>query len=154
MLWAGKDGGPALVVVDPAGPAVTADLDSLPTSWHALAERYQIAWCRVRGARRPEETVEDALETLAEQSTRVDLIAGGPACELALSVAAHFPQVVRGLLLVDPAGALDSAEITARGVRVAVLAGGPRSRRDRAETPVSLGHPFVVDAVTAALPST
>jgi pimeloyl-ACP methyl ester carboxylesterase len=143
MVWAGRDDGPALVVVDPAG---TASHDELPASWDELARRYQVAWCRLPASPRAVDSVEDALETLADQQTPVDLVASGTACELAVALAAQFHHITRRVLLVDPPPDLATA-----GSRTEVVARSTGGRYDQVRAPLPLGHPDVVDGVTAAL---
>lgn len=140
VVWAGRDYGPALVVVDPSGAAKPGEL---PATWRSLAEEHQIAWCRVPAGDPLPTDVEDVLETLAQQQTRVDLVAAGLVCDAAVRLGAEFAASVRSVLLVDP------GPVTAGGVRTRVVARS--AGRESVEPPLPLGHPVVVDGVRAAL---
>jgi pimeloyl-ACP methyl ester carboxylesterase len=142
VVWSGPELGPALVVIDPSGAAKHADL---PATWHELAASHQIAWCRVPASRDSVEDIEDVLETLADRQTRVDIVAGGDACPAAVALADQFDDVVRSVLLVDPAPDTPAA-VTARVV--ARTTGGDR---DRVGAPLPLGHPDAVAGVVRAL---
>jgi hypothetical protein len=90
------------------------------------------------------------VRSLADEATTVDVIACGPADEIALSVATQFRHLVRNLVLVDPAAT--HTGIDAPGVQVTVLVGGPRTPRQRTESPTALGDRFVMNAIADALP--
>lgn len=148
VVWTGRDEGPALVVIDPAG---AARHDELPPTWDRLAEHFQIAWCRVPASKRSLEDIEDVLETLAERQSAVNLVASGETCEAAIAIATQFNDAVHSVLLVDPQESDDTSKLADLGVEVRVVArthGGPT---DRVEAPMPLGHPEVVDGVVAAL---
>lgn len=142
VVWAGPELGPALVVIDPTG---AAKHDDLPATWHELAASHQIAWCRLPASRNSVEDIEDVLETLAERRTRVDVVAGGEACAAAVALAGQFDDMVRSVLLIDPAP--DTPE-SANARVVAWTTGGDR---DRVGAPLPLGHPDVVAGVVKAL---
>jgi hypothetical protein len=137
-----------LVVVDPGGTRY----DGMPAIWRSMAQRYRIAWCRARCGRRARERVEDAVQSLAGEAITVDVIACGPADEIALSVATQFRHLIRNLVLVDPAATHTSGGSDAPGVHVTVLIGGPRTPRERTESPTALGDRFVMNAIADALP--
>ena len=147
--WAGEPSLPALVVVDPGGTRY----DGMPAIWRSMAQRYRIAWCRARCGRRARERVEDAVQSLADEAASVDVIACGPADEIALSVATQFRHLVRNLVLVDPAATHPTGSDDP-GVHVTVLNGGPRTPRERIESPTALGDRFVMNAIADALPET
>ncbi|SMD27639.1 hypothetical protein [Kibdelosporangium aridum] len=148
VVWAGLDEGPALVVVDPAGAATRAEL---PTAWRPLAERFQIAWCRVPVGGGSLRDVEDVLETLAQDHTRADLVVSGLVSEGAMALAALFGATVRSVLLVDPAPVEPNDRVRADGVRSRVVARSVGGDRDRVEPPIPLGHPDVVEGIITAL---
>lgn len=151
VVWAGRDEGPALVVVDPSG---AARHDDLPATWHRLAEQFQVAWCRVPASRRSLEDIEDVLETLAERHWPTNLVAGGDACGAAIAIAHQFGDVVHSVLLVDPAepgDPDDAAKLSDSGVSLQVVARSHGGDTDRVEAPMPLGHPEVVRGVVSAL---
>lgn len=143
VVWAGLEEGPALVVVDPSG---AARHDELPATWHAVAERFQVAWCRVPASTRSLEDIEDVLESLAERPTPVTMVAAGNACAPALAIATQFSDLVELVLLVDPVGDEQETPVPTR-----VVASSEGGDRDRVEPPLPLGHPEVVRGVTKAL---
>jgi pimeloyl-ACP methyl ester carboxylesterase len=146
VVWAGPELGPALVVVDPMG---TAKHDDVPATWRELAGSHQIAWCRLPASRDSVEDIEDVLETLADRRARVDMVAGGEACEAAVALAGQFEDVVRSVLLVDPpAGTTGAANSRVVARTVARTTGGDR---DRVEAPLPLGHPDAVAGVVRTL---
>jgi hypothetical protein len=145
VVWAGRHDGPALVVVDPAGSAK----HDVPPTWHGLAEHFQIAWCRTPAAEHSLEDIEDVLETLSDRRVPANIVASGEACPAAIAIARQFAHIVSTVLLVDPAGEADPLDGTDIDVRVVARShSGPS---DRIEAPLPLGHPEVVDGVTAAL---
>jgi len=143
VVWAGLEHGPALVVVDPSG---AARHDDVPATWHAVAEHFQVAWCRVPASNRSLEDIEDVLETLADRRSPVTMVAAGNACAPALAIATQFSDLVNTVLLVDPTG--DEPETA---VPTQVVARSEGGAEDRVEPPLPLGHPEVVKGVTAAL---
>jgi pimeloyl-ACP methyl ester carboxylesterase len=143
VVWAGQEQGPALLVIDPSGAAKHFDL---PATWLPLAERHQIAWCRVPATPHPTDDIEDALESFAARQSTVDIVAGGLVCATALAVADQYREVVRSVLLVDP-GPVSPPP----GLAVRVIARSQGGPDDRVEPPLPLGHPTVVDALTRAL---
>ncbi|MCE7006968.1 hypothetical protein LWC34_29680 [Kibdelosporangium philippinense] len=158
VVWAGLDRGPALVVVDPAGEARHA---TLPATWRPLAERFQVAWCRVPASGGALWDVEDVLETLAQEQVQADLVASGTVSDAAIALAAQFGATVRSVLLVDPGpGERNSPTLSSdRGVaagrmRIRVVARSVRDHRNRVEPPMPLGHPDVVGGVLTALAET
>jgi hypothetical protein len=143
VVWAGLEHGPALVVVDPSG---AARHDDLPATWHAVAENYQVAWCRVPASTRSLEDIEDVLETLSDRRTPVTMVAAGNACAPALVIATQFSDLVEMVLLVDPVGDEPESPVPAQ-----VVARSEGGDRDRVEPPLPLGHPDVVRGVTEAM---
>lgn len=141
VVWAGLEYGPALVVVDPSG---AARHDDLPATWHAMAEHFQVAWCRVPASTRSLEDIEDVLETLSERRSPVTMVAAGNACAPTVVIATQFNDLVDSVLLVDPVG--DEPKTPVPTLVVARSGGG-----DRVEPPLPLGHPDVVRGVTEAL---
>ena len=146
MVWAGREDGPALVVVDPAG---AARHDELPATWDRLAAHFQVAWCRIPASKRSLEDLEDVFETLAERRAPANLVASGTACESALALARQFGDIVTSVLLVDPP---DTDETLADSdIEVRVVARSHPGPDDRVEPPLPLGHPDVVAGLTTAL---
>lgn len=146
MVWAGREDGPALVVVDPAG---AARHDELPATWDRLAAHFQVAWCRIPASKRSLEDLEDVFETLAERRAPANLVASGTACEPALALARQFGDIVTSVLLVDPP---DTDETLADSdIEVRVVARSHPGPDDRVEPPLPLGHPDVVAGLTTAL---
>lgn len=143
VVWAGLEHGPALVVVDPSG---AARHDDLPATWHAVAEHFQVAWCRVPASVRSLEDIEDVLETLSERRSPVTMVAAGNACAPALAIATQFSDLVDTVLLVDPVGDEQESPVPTR-----VVARSEGGDRDRVEPPLPLGHPDVVRGMTEAL---
>lgn len=150
VVWAGREDGPALVVVDPAG---TARHDELPPTWDQLAAHFQVAWCRVPASRQSIEDLEDVFETLADRQSSANLVASGEACESALALAREYHDIVTSVLLVDPP---DGEEELPGGdiegdVEVRVVARSRPGPDDRVEPPLPLGHPEVVAGLVTAL---
>lgn len=147
VVWAGRDEGPALVVVDPSG---AAKHDELPATWDRLAEHFQVAWCRVPASEHSLEEVEDVLESLAVRQSPANIVASGAVCPAAMAIARQFSDLVTAVLLVDPVeGNADTLADTDIEVRIVARShGGPT---DRVEAPMPLGHPEVVEGVVSAL---
>lgn len=150
VVWAGREEGPALVVVDPAG---AARHDDLPPTWDQLTEHFQVAWCRVPASRRSLEDVEDVLETLAERRATANLVASGDACGAAVAIALQFHEIVSAVLLVDPPDDADTSKLADVGVEVRVVARSHHGPSDRVEAPMPIGHPEVVEGIQTALAS-
>lgn len=146
VVWAGSETGPALVVLDPAGAARHEDL---PATWHPIAARFQVAWCRLPASRDSVEDVEDVLETLAERQSPTNLVASGQACQAALAIAAQFADLVQTVLLIDPPPGAGPA--VPDSVEVRVVASSHAGTTDRVPPPLPLGHPEVVAGIVAAL---
>ncbi|GAB3499054.1 hypothetical protein [Amycolatopsis cihanbeyliensis] len=150
----GPDGGPTILVLDPGGAAKHAEL---PATWRELAERRQVAWCRLPA----DGSLTDAEELLSDAGqlgSPVDMVTSGPATGTVLDLAGRHPGNVRALLLVDPpvessadaearALAVRFQELDRAGVAVETVARSPGGPRDRVEPPLPLGHPDVADAV-------
>jgi pimeloyl-ACP methyl ester carboxylesterase len=148
VVWAGKEDGPALVVVDPTGAAK----HDLPPTWHKLAEHFQVAWCRIPASDRSLEDLEDVLETLSERQVSANLVASGEACPAAIAIAHQFADIVSSVLLVDPQDD-DTATLSDTDIEVRVVARSHGGPTDRVEPPLPLGHPEVVEGVATALAS-
>lgn len=146
VVWAGREDGPALVVVDPAG---TARHDDLPPTWDQLAAHFQVAWCRIPASERSVEDVEDVFETLADRRAPTSLVASGQACDAAIALAHEFGDIITSVLLVDPPAGEETA--TVPDVEVRVVARSHQGPTDRVEPPLPLGHPEVVAGLMAAL---
>lgn len=147
IVWAGRETGPALVVVDPAG---AAKHEELPATWHKLAEHFQVAWCRTPASRRTLEDVEDVLETLTERKASASLVASGEACSAAVAIARQFADIVNAVLLVDPIED-DTATLADTDIEVRVIARSHPGPDDRVDAPMPLGHPEVVEGLVTAL---
>jgi hypothetical protein len=145
VVWAGRDDGPALVVVDPAGTAK----HEVPPTWNQLAEHFQVAWCRTPAGDNSLEEIEDVLETLSERSAPANLVASGEACPAAIAIARQFADIVSSVLLVDPVEEADT--LAGTDIEVRVVARSHPGPTDRVEAPLPLGHPEVVEGVAAAL---
>jgi pimeloyl-ACP methyl ester carboxylesterase len=148
VVWAGREEGPALVVVDPTG---AARHDQLPATWERLADHFQVAWCRIPASKRSVEDVEDVFETLAERRATATLVASGSACDSALALARQYGDIVTSVLLVDPPA--DSQALADSDIEVRVVARSHPGPTDRVEPPMPLGHPEVVEGLTTALAS-
>ncbi|MFC4855685.1 hypothetical protein [Actinophytocola glycyrrhizae] len=146
VVWAGRESGPALVVVDPAG---AARHDELPPTWDRLADHFQVAWCRIPASKRTIEDVEDVFETLAERRAPATLVASGQACESALALAGQFSDAVTSVLLVDPPAG--SETLADSDIEVRVVARSHPGPTDRIDAPLPLGHPEVVAGLMTAL---
>jgi pimeloyl-ACP methyl ester carboxylesterase len=145
VVWAGREEGPALVVVDPAG---TARHHELPPTWDQLADHFQVAWCRIPASKRTIEDVEDVFETLADRGSPVNLVASGDACGSAIALAREYRDLVTAVLLVDPPDPVPDDDVEVR-----VVARSDRGPDDRVEPPLPLGHPAVVSGLVHALAS-
>jgi pimeloyl-ACP methyl ester carboxylesterase len=150
VVWAGRDEGPALVVVDPAG---AARHNELPASWDTLAEHFQIAWCRIPASKQSLEDVEDVLETLSERQSSANIVASGQSCTSAIAIAMQFSDIVNAVLLVDPTDADDMTKLAEAGIDVRVIARSHGGDDDRVEAPMPLGHPEVVASLATTLAS-
>jgi uncharacterized membrane protein len=154
-----------VLVLDPAGPQVHSEV---PATWRELRESRQVVW-QNRG--------EDgfwggARAYLDGAAGPVDIVAAGPAVAAAMALGQEHPEVVRSLLLVDPAageqnvGRADARAadeqwqrneaarikaLNSEGVRVRVVAHSWDGNDDRREPPLPLGHPIVVATVRASL---
>jgi pimeloyl-ACP methyl ester carboxylesterase len=135
VVWAGRENGPALVVIDPLGRG-------LPPTWNQLAEHFQIAWCRPPASERSLEDIEDVLESLTERQAPVNIVASGEACPAAIAIARQFADVVAAVLLVDPVGD-DPSPLAGTDVELMVVATGAMPLEDAA----------VVESVVSALAS-
>ncbi len=146
VVWAGREDGPALVVVDPAG---TAKHDELPPTWDQLATHFQVAWCRIPASKQSIEDLEDVFETLADRQSSANLVASGEACEAALALAREYGDIVTSVLLVDPPDG--DEELPGTDIEVRVIARSHPGPDDRVEPPLPLGHPDVVAGLVTAL---
>lgn len=156
-----------VLVLDPAGPQVHSQM---PATWRELREHWQVVW-QNRG--------EDgfwggARAYLDDAAGPVDIVASGAAVAAAMVLGQEHSEVVRSLLLVDPAAGeqkIGRAEaraadeewqrdqagrikaLTNEGVRVRVVAHSWEGTDDRRDPPLPLGHPIVVASVRASLDS-
>lgn len=166
VVWEGKSGARAILVLDPAG---AAKHDEVPASWRDIAAARQIVWCRLPA----DGSLSDAADLLADPSAlgaAVDVVTSAPATETVLDLVSRHPETVRAVLLVDPAAhgvALEEAkaineqweqqtratraELGQAGVRVEVVAHSTVRDDDRVEPPLPLGHPDVVAGLRSAL---
>lgn len=143
VVWSGREDGPALVVIDPSG---AARHEELPATWEALGDHFQVAWCRMPASKRSLEDIEDVLETLAERTAPVNLVASGEACAAALAIAPQFVDIVNAVLLVDP------PEVTQlQDIEVHVIARSHGGASDRVDAPLPLGHPEVVAGLVSTI---
>ncbi|CAM3292696.1 hypothetical protein KIPE111705_00130 [Kibdelosporangium persicum] len=156
-----------IVVLDPSGAASHGEL---PATWRELTDRWKVVWCRL--------PADDAASQLAEYmrtaSGTVDVVASGASSVAAMALAGKHHEVVRSVLLVDPASGeapVDPATaktadelwmrreasrvdaLAEQGVLVRVIAHSFDGDRDRREPPLPLGHPDVVKVLRAQLVS-
>lgn len=154
-----------VLVLDPAGAASHGEL---PATWRALTDRWTVVWCRL--------PADDSAWQLAEymqSATRpVDIVAAGPSAAAAMALGGRHYDVVRSVLLVDPAAGeapVDPATakiadelwlrreadhvdaLAEHGVQVRVIAHSFQGDRDRRDPPLPLGHPDVVKVLRAQL---
>jgi pimeloyl-ACP methyl ester carboxylesterase len=167
VVTEGRPDDPTLIVLDPSG---AGKHDEIPATWRPLSQRRRILWCRlpVEGA------LSEADEILGDASgggAVIDVVASGPFADTALLMAERHSDVLRSLLLVDPAaeGFLEAdqapeanrdwEEDTAQrrrrleelGVVVRLIAQSTGGSYDRVAAPLPLGHPDVVAALGNAL---
>ncbi|MBP2325774.1 hypothetical protein JOF56_006159 [Kibdelosporangium banguiense] len=156
-----------IIVLDPIG---AASHGALPATWRELTDRWTVVWCRL--------PVEDSAWQLAEflqgVTGPVDVVAAGASSVAALAIGGRHCEVVRSVLLVDPAaGGIPVDGATAKvademwmkreaavidalaleGVNVRVIAHSFQGDRDRRDPPLPLGHPDVVSVLRAQLVS-
>lgn len=148
VVWAGRDEGPALVVIDPSG---AARHDGLPATWDRLSDHFQVAWCRMPASKHALEGIEDVLETLAERTAPVNLVASGDGCALAIAIAPQFTDIVSAVLVVDPPDETDLTPLS--DIEIHVVARSHDGADDRVEAPLPLGHPAVVTGLVSTLAS-
>ncbi|MBB4683267.1 hypothetical protein [Amycolatopsis jiangsuensis] len=161
------EGGPQLIVLDPAGLSKHGEL---PATWRPLAEDHRIVWCR-----EPSEgalsQADDLLGDADPGAPPISVVASGPLAGDALALAERHPGAARRVLLVDPAaeGFLEADDATdadadwmaehrdrvtalrEAGTEVRVIAHSRDDERDRVPAPLPLGHPDVAAAVAAAV---
>jgi hypothetical protein len=156
-----------VIVLDPAGAASHGEL---PATWRPLTERWTVVWCRLPA----DDSAWQLAEFLQGVTGPVDVVAAGPAAAAAMAIGGRHNDVVRSVLLVDPAaGGIPVDAETAKvaddmwmkreaptidalaleGVNVRVIAHSFRGDRDRREPPLPLGHPDVVSLIRAQLVS-
>lgn len=170
VVWQGPRSAPLVLVLDPAGEAKH---EALPATWRPLAEYLRIGWCRLPAEVTGEPSVENILD---QTSQRVHLVAAATAAEAALRLAEEHPDLVRSVVVADPApvrrpvtsaiaGGPDGSDtdwwdadtadqrqrLLAQGVRVAAFVSRETDPAVRVEPPVPLGHPDVVGRVVQLL---
>jgi pimeloyl-ACP methyl ester carboxylesterase len=103
----GPSSGPALMVIDPAG---ALRLGRLPLAWESMAECVRVVWFDSTALDDPLVDARIALERQA-RTRDVYLVANRDGEQLATLLAAHRPDVVRGVFLIVRPGtaATDSA---------------------------------------------
>jgi pimeloyl-ACP methyl ester carboxylesterase len=167
LVWRGPEQGPVLLVLDPAGEAKH---NELPATWRPLAEHLRVGWCRLPAEVGDAPAVTEVLADLADGGTEhVHLVAGGTAAEAALRLAARYRDIVRTVVVVDPAPpratvadadpadwwdretAGDRRRLAEAGVRVSCFVSREGDPSVRVERPVPLGHPDVVGRLVETL---
>jgi hypothetical protein len=158
----GPPGGPAVLVLDPAGEASHG---GLPGTWRSLAERVRVMWCRLPATEAGVESNAELLDELAEFGMPAYLVASGTATQDALLLGAVKWQLVRAVLLIEPdqeaadvdspvpEGATDRLvrELSARGVPTRIIRRDPALAKEMTGVPLPLGHPEVVDQIIATM---
>lgn len=153
VVWHGE-GAESVLVLDPAGEAKH---DELPGTWRPLAEHVRVGWYRLPAGH----------ETPAFSESPVHLVASGSAALPALELAEAHADVVRSVIVFDPApprgvGGDDWWDDETEGQRRRLADAGMQvrcfvSRYDdptmRAGRPVPLGHPHVVGRLIQLLVS-
>ncbi|MET0233376.1 MAG: hypothetical protein ABW224_01925 [Kibdelosporangium sp.] len=156
-----------IIVLDPSG---AASHGGLPATWRPLTERWTVVWCRLP----VDDSVWQLGEFLQSVTGRVDIVAAGPSSAAAMAIGGRHNDVVRSVLLVDPAAGdmpVDAANakiademwmkreapvidaLALEGVNVRVIAHSFEGDRDRTDPPLPLGHPDVVSVLRAQLVS-
>ncbi|MBA0125894.1 hypothetical protein H0B56_10110 [Haloechinothrix sp. YIM 98757] len=105
---------PAVLVLDPAGAAKHEDI---PASWHELLGTRHVVWCRMP-AGDALFSAGEALAELADRHVTVDVVTSGPDAVTAMDFVRARADVVRALLLVDPAASGARLAHDTRGMRV------------------------------------
>ncbi|RSM90462.1 hypothetical protein DMH04_03065 [Kibdelosporangium aridum] len=156
-----------VLVLDPSGAASHGEL---PATWRELTNRWNVVWCRL--------PADDSASQLAEYMRGVegpvDVVASGASSSAAMVLGDRYPDVIRSVLLVDPAAGeapVDPATakiadelwmrreadhvnaLAEQGVQVRVIAHSFAGDRDRRDPPLPLGHPDVVKVLRAQLVS-
>ncbi|ASO21886.1 hypothetical protein FHR81_003535 [Actinoalloteichus hoggarensis] len=158
----GPPGGPAVLVLDPAGEA---NHGGLPGTWRSLAERVRVMWCRLPATEAGVESNAELLDELAEYGMPAYLVASGTATQDALLLGAVKWRLVRAVLLIEPdqedseldspvpEGATDRLvrELAARGVPTRIIRRDPVHSGDAVGAPLPLGHPEVVDQIITTM---
>lgn len=168
VVHQGVPGGPAVLVLDPAGEAKHG---GLPATWRPLEDQAHVVWLRLPAVPTELPDVSRLLDELWTERPRVHVLASGPAADLALQLGSTHPEHVGSVLLVDPVSGLEErrvgpAEVTEwerrtelqrramgeRGIDVRIVATSeddPAVARQQGSLP--LGHPDVVHQVTQTI---
>ncbi|MFF5987548.1 hypothetical protein [Prauserella flavalba] len=157
LVWAGENGAPVVLVLDPLGEAKH---EEIPPTWNEIAGDRHVCWCRLP----VEGGLTEAEELLADPAalgSPVDLVVSGPNAFEGLDMAARHTGTVRSVLLVDPEShslhdgenrmSTRRSELEDAGIMVAVVARTFEGDRDRIGPPLPLGHPDVVKEVHSSL---
>lgn len=130
-------------MIDPAGEAPH---DGIPATWRELANRVRVVWLRVPAVPEWKSTVDTVLERHEGDNEPVplDVVSSGPVAGDVIDLVRNHESLVHSVLLVDPE--VDVDESFAR-----VIARSHDSADHRVPAPLPLGHPDVVNAVTAEL---
>lgn len=156
-----------MLVLDPSGAASHGEL---PATWRELANRWTVVWCRLPA----DDSAWQLAEYMQDVQGLVDIVASGPAAAAAMALGDRHHEVIRSVLLVDPAAGetpVDPATakvadelwlrreaehvdaLAEHGVQVRVIAHSFEGDRDRRDPPLPLGHPDVVKVLRAQLVS-
>ncbi len=168
VVHQGVPGGPAVLVLDPAGEAKHG---GLPATWRALEDQAHVVWLRLPAVPTELPDVSQLLDELWTERPRVHVLASGPAADLALQLGSTHPEHVGSVLLVDPVSGLEERRVgpaevtewerrtelqrqamTERGIDVRIIATSdddPAVARQQGSLP--LGHPDVVHQVTQTI---
>ncbi len=168
VVHQGVPGGPAVLVLDPAGEAKHG---GLPATWRPLEDQAHVVWLRLPAVPTELPDVSRLLDELWTERPRVHVLASGPAADLALQLGSTHPEHVGSVLLVDPVSGpeehrVEQADVSEwerrtesqrramaeRGVDVRIVATSgedPAARQQVGSLP--LGHPAVVHEVTQTI---
>jgi hypothetical protein len=151
VVWHG-DGPESVLVLDPAGEARH---DELPGTWRPLSEHVRVGWYRLPAGHEPP----------SFGASPVHLVAAGTAALPALDLAEEHHDVVRSVIVFDPAPTHQEADtewwddetelqrrrLIAHDVQVRCFVSRYDDPTVRTRRPVPLGHPHVVGRLTQLL---